>query len=255
MIDNKLSKAISAYCKRHKLNCFEPHALLCDMDGTLYDSMPRHAEAWLQMTAELGMQRKLNEFFSYEGMTGDATIDLLFREEYGRNATGEEKKLLYARKTELFRIMQEKHGINVMPGAQEIVRNARNAGLITVLVTGSGQGSLISRLDNDYPDAFPINMRITSHSVSHGKPHPEPYTKAMELAGVESQHAIALENAPLGVKSAAASGAFTIAVSTGPIPVELLSEAGADVVFESMTQCNKALRQLFHCINERNKKQ
>ena len=38
--------AVSRYLKRHDLISFSPTAALIDMDGTLYDSMPRHADAW-----------------------------------------------------------------------------------------------------------------------------------------------------------------------------------------------------------------
>ena len=55
---------------------------------------------------------------------------------------------------------------------------------------------------------------------------------------------IAIENAPLGVKSASDAGAFTIAVTTGPIPREELEKAGAAIVFDSMPQCAEMLPQL-----------
>lgn len=66
-------------------------AALIDMDGTLLDSMPSHARAWRRMVSELGIDCGLEEFFGYEGMTGAATIDLIFRRELGRPATEQEK--------------------------------------------------------------------------------------------------------------------------------------------------------------------
>lgn len=111
------------------------------------------------------------------------------------------------------------------------------AGLRRVLVTGSGQSSLINRLDNDFPGAFTPQLRVTSRDVTKGKPHPEPFLRAMQLASVRPSQAIAIENAPLGVKSACDAGAFTIAVTTGPIPREALEEAGAAVIFSSMQEC------------------
>ena len=33
-----------------------PKAVLFDMDGTLYDSMGNHADAWLRMVTELGIK-------------------------------------------------------------------------------------------------------------------------------------------------------------------------------------------------------
>lgn len=90
--------------------------------------------------------------------------------------------------------------------------------MTTVLVTGSGQSSLLNRLDADFPGVFDAGRRVTSHDVTQGKPHPEPYLRALQIAGVTATEAITFENAPLGVQSSDAAGVFTIAVITGPIP-------------------------------------
>ena len=63
----------------------------------------------------------------------------------------------------------------------------------------------------------------------------------MALAKSEPWECIVIENAPLGVEAGARAGAFTIAVTTGPIPPEELWKAGADMVFPSMEQLADAL--------------
>lgn len=206
-------------------------AALIDMDGTLYDSMPSHARAWMQMTAEYGLSADYDEFFMYEGRTGASTIDLLMRRARGRGATDEEKREMYHRKTECFAAQPP---VSVMPGAQMMTRLLLRAGVTPVLVTGSGQSSLIARLDDDYPGVFAPGRRITSRDVTVGKPDPEPYLRALELAGCSAAEAIVIENAPLGVESGHRAGIYTVAVATGPIPAEALWEAGADAVFTSM---------------------
>ena len=82
---------------------------------------------------------------------------------------------------------------------------------------------------------------VTSRDVSRGKPDPEPYLLAMEKAGVLPSEAVVIENAPLGVKAGAASGAFTVAVTTGPIRESEMRAAGADMVFPSMEAFADAL--------------
>lgn len=71
--------AVSRYLKRHDLISFSPTAALIDMDGTLYDSMPRHADAWYRLMTEEGVPCEHDEFFMYEGRTGRDTIRLLFK--------------------------------------------------------------------------------------------------------------------------------------------------------------------------------
>lgn len=211
----------------------EIHAALIDMDGVLYDSMPHHARAWHKMMTEQGIRTTPEEFFLYEGMTGAATINLIFNRELNRDATDKEKKDLYARKSQLFIESGKKIP---MLGADRMLRAFTAAGIPRVLVTGSGQSSLLDSIENDYPGAFPLSMRVTAHDVLHGKPDPEPYLKGAQKAGVEPGKTIVVENAPLGVRAGKAAGCFTVAVTTGPIPREEFEKEGADIIFNSMNE-------------------
>lgn len=216
-------------------------AALIDMDGTLYDSMPNHARAWMQVMNEIGVDATEDEFFLYEGSTGANTIDVMIRRQFGRPATDREKIDFYALKAKYF---TQQPQVDVMPGAFELVAALRSRGIDTVLVTGSGQTSLLDRLDIDFPMAFPANKRVTSASVRHGKPAPDPFLKGLELAGVSAAEAIAIDNAPLGVESGHAAGLFTVGVATGPFPASVLLEAGADIAFNSMRECSEKLPAL-----------
>lgn len=225
------SVAVDSWKRRNSYTSCRVRAALIDMDGTLYDSMPLHARAWERLAREEGLAFAPGEFFLHEGRTGAATINLLMQRQRHRNATPCEQRELYRRKTEYFRELPQSP---VMAGAAEMLSVLLTAGIRRVLVTGSGQSSLIDRLDSDFPGAFAADMRVTSRNVTHGKPHPEPFLKAMRLAGVNPWEAMVIENAPLGVEAGHASGAFTVAVNTGPIPASVLEEAGADLVLPSM---------------------
>lgn len=226
-----ITEAVAAYCRRHGLDSWHPKAALIDMDGVLYDSMPRHAAAWQRMMAEQGIDLPADEFFLYEGMTGEATINLLFDRHLGRKATEEEVKRLYAFKSEYFKSFGERIP---MPGAALMLRKLQSAGITRVLVTGSAQASLITALEHDYPGAFTDGNRVTAADVVKGKPAPEPYLKGLEIAGVRAEDAIVVENAPLGVHAGHAAGCFTVGLTTGPIPAKMLRDAGADIIFSSM---------------------
>lgn len=218
-------------------------AALFDMDGVLFDSMPGHARAWKAMCDEEGIPASEDEFFMYEGRTGASTINILFRRTYGREATAEEIERLYGRKTVHFKAMPD---VSVLPGAREALAACGSAGVATVLVTGSGQGSLLERLEREFPGVFPAERRVTGRDVVHGKPAPEPFEKGRGRVGAEVWETVAVDNAPLGVESASASGALTIGVRTGPIPAGMLLENGADMELNSMEECTKVLRELFH---------
>ena len=93
----KLEESISKYLKRNNIERLVPKTVLFDMDGVLYDSMPRHAKAWKGVCDEAGIEAEADEFFAYEGRTGASTIDILIRRQFGRPATEEECRSLVKR--------------------------------------------------------------------------------------------------------------------------------------------------------------
>lgn len=202
-------------------------AVLFDMDGVLYDSMPNHAKAWSTAVTEFGLSMSPHEAYLHEGRTGHGTINILAQRHWGRNATTEEMERIYAAKSALLNTCPEPQP---MPGAAQLLQSIRSLGLTIVLVTGSAQHSLLTRLAHDFPGIFSAERMVTAFDVKHGKPHPEPYLMGLEKAGVSASEAIVIENAPLGVEAAHAAGIYTIAVNTGPLSPKVLLDAGADVV-------------------------
>ena len=136
------------------------------------------------------------------------------------------------------------------PDAHRMLTTLRDSAIERILVTGSGQQSILDRLDRDYPGIFLPGKRVTAHNVTHGKPHPEPYLRGMEMAGCTATECMVIENAPLGVQAGKAAGCFTVAVTTGPIPRERLVESGADIVYGSMTEFADALPQLIRLLRD-----
>lgn len=241
MTTEDIIAAIESYKTRHGQKRLSFKAALIDMDGVLYDSMKYHTLAWHKMMTELGVECTREEFYLYEGMTGRATIELLIRRAFGRDTTPEECEKLYSIKSRYFTDFGVREP---MPGAARMLAELCDAGLKRVLVTGSGQKSLIATINSDYPGVFYDNMRVTAADVAHGKPHPEPYQKGLEKAGITPTEAIVIENAPLGVEAGHAAGCFVAAVTTGPISAEKMYEAGADLVFSSMEEFADKLPQI-----------
>lgn len=226
-----LETAIQVYLARNGYRKIDLKAVLFDMDGVLYDSMKNHTQAWYKAICEQGIECELNEFYLYEGRTGASTIDLLFERAYHRPATEEEKERIYALKAKYF---NELPVALPMPGAASLLAQVKDSGLIPVLVTGSGQQSLIDKLNHDYPGIFEERYMVTAFDVKFGKPHPEPYLMGLTKAGIGANEAIVVENAPMGIKSAFTAGIFTVAVQTGPIVPEILQQSGANVQYDGV---------------------
>lgn len=237
---NTLQQAIEIYQQRNSIE-FAPKAVLFDMDGVLYNSMIYHTKAWGETMRAEGVDCSDDEFYEHEGRTGFSTINIYYNRAFNRDATPEEIKRIYAKKSDKFTTYPQ---ANPMPYAANLLNYLKGKGYKIVLVTGSGQKTLFDRLDNDYPNIFTPQTMVTAYNVEHGKPHPEPFLKGMEFASSAPTETIVIENAPLGVESASKAGAFTIAINTGPINKDTLYQSGADIVLPSMEVLYQQLKQV-----------
>ena len=217
-------------------------AILFDMDGDLYDSMPNHSKAWSQAMARFGMHMSPHDVYMNEGATGHDTVMRISLRDRGYEATQDEIDDIYGYKASLFRSMPE---ARVMPGAQEVFRKANAAGLKILIVTGSGQKNLIERVQKDFEGYITRDRMVTAFEVTRGKPYPDPYLKGLEIAGVPATEAVVVENAPLGIRAAVAAGIDTIAVNTGPLEDEILMVEKPILLLHSMQELADNIVDLF----------
>ncbi len=210
------------------------------MDGVLYDSMPAHSRSWQETAREFGLRMSEEDCYMFEGQTGVYSINLLYNRSYNREASPEELKAVYARKTELF--VKYNEGA-LIPNAEKVVEAFVE--LKRIIVTGSSQKSLLGKLNEAYPNTFSEELMVTGLDVKIGKPNPEPYLMGMKKGGLLPYETIVIENAPKGVRSAHSAGCFTIAVNTGPLDDSILWNEGADLVFPDMASLLEGIVFLF----------
>ncbi|MDR0988692.1 MAG: HAD-IA family hydrolase [Prevotellaceae bacterium] len=240
-------EVIARYLQSHGYTFFSLSAVLFDMDGVLFNSMPYHAQAWHLVMERHGLHLSDEEAYLHEGRTGADTINILYNRQFGKKAPQKLIQKIYAEKTAEFHTHPDPEA---MPGAALLLRQIKDDKLIRMVVTGSGQKSLLKRLSTAYPRMFNRELMVTAFDVHRGKPHPEPYLKALEKAGLQPNEAIVVENAPLGVRAAVAAGIFTIAVNTGPIDPQLLMDEGANMVFPSMKSLSESWLDLHTAFGE-----
>lgn len=233
---------ISQYLDKHRYEAIRLKAVLFDMDGVLFDSMKNHATAWHEAMKRYGMSMTREEAYMHEGRTGASTINIVSLRERGHEATEAEIKKIYHTKSEIFTALAKPER---MEGAYELLLKVKQAGLIPMVVTGSGQKSLLDKLNHYFPDIFRPELMVTAFDVKYGKPNPEPYLMALKKADVRANEALVVENAPLGVRAGVAAGIFTVALNTGPLPDDALLSEGANLLFPSMPAFNEAWEQLY----------
>lgn len=231
-----MNRTIEKYLEKHGFEALCPKAVLFDMDGVLYDSMPNHAVAWQESMAKFGLSMSAEDAYATEGQRGIDTIRQMVKRQQGRDISEQEAQTMYDEKSNIFHLMPE---APMMPGAHELMAQIQGMGMTICVVTGSGQKPLIKRLKRDYGDFLDEKHIVTAYDVTRGKPHPEPYLKGLEkCGGLNPWEAVVVENAPLGVEAAVNARIFTICVNTGHLPVELFEERRADLIFENMMQLN-----------------
>lgn len=224
-------KAINDYKQLQGHSALQLRAVLFDMDGVLFDSMPYHADAWSKVMTQAGFNFTPEDVYMNEGRTGADTINTASMAQFGKPATQELIDSLCKAKCEVFDTYPPTPR---MQGAIELVQKVKACGLTPMIVTGSGTPALLSRVQGNFPGLFNENHIISSFNVKRGKPYPDPYLLALERGRLKPNEAIVVENAPLGVTAGVAAGLFTIAANTGPLKEEVLTEAGANLVFPSM---------------------
>ena len=217
-------------------------AVLFDMDGVLYNSMPSHAKAWHRAMAHFGYDLPEQEAYMHEGRTGASTINIVSMRQRGVEESEERIQEIYRVKSEFF---NEYPPAEPMSGALELLRKLQTQGLKILIVTGSGQASLLDRLNHHFPGIFCRELMVTAFDVKRGKPDPEPYLMGLQKGGLHADECVVVENAPLGVRAAKAAGIFTIAVNTGPLPNEALTDEGADILLPSMQALCDAWNMLY----------
>ena len=234
--------AIKQYLERHGFEALTPKAVLFDMDGVLYDSMPNHAIAWQQSMAQFGITMTADDAYATEGARGVDTIRKMVKRQQDRDIDEAEAQKMYDVKSHIFHELPE---APVMPGILDLLHQIQEGGIQIGVVTGSGQKPLIRRILKDFGAFVDEDHITTAYDVRRGKPKPDPYLMGLRKAGLlQPNEAFVVENAPLGIRAGVAARIFTIAVNTGPLPAQTLLDANADLLFPTMTDFSNNWKNL-----------
>ncbi|MEP6817474.1 MAG: HAD family phosphatase [Marmoricola sp.] len=188
-----------------------PAAVLWDMDGTLVDTEPYWMEAEYDLIGAHGGT------WSHEHALNLVGNDLVASGRYIREHSGiglEPSEIV----EQLLDRVVDRMGTRVpwRDGAPELLDSLRDAGVPCALVTMSYRcfvAPMLAALPEDTFDAV-----VTGDAVSRGKPHPEPYLKAVSLLRLSPAECLAIEDSNTGARSAVAAGC-TVLVVPNHVPV------------------------------------
>ncbi len=181
-------------------------------------TMPSHFRAWAKVFADEGICVSKFEVYTREGQKGLNSVLEIFAEQ-GRAISLKQAKRLLEKKERIFKATA---AIRFVPGARSFIKECDRKGIQLALVTGTARSEVIKILPKSLLDRF--DAIISGSDVKHGKPHPEPYQKAIKALKISRGEAFVVENAPFGITSAIKAGLFCVAIETS-LPRAYLKDA------------------------------
>jgi HAD superfamily hydrolase (TIGR01509 family) len=188
-------------------------AAIFDLDGTLADNMPLHAEAFGIFAARHGLPPLT--FADRQRLDGRRNRDI-FPDLFGRPLPEEELVAFAAEKEALYRTLSRGR-LKPLAGLERLLARLDTEGILVGIATSAPPENVVHTLTElGLGSRFPVIAR--SDAVARGKPWPDVYLAAARDMGVPASGCLAFEDAPIGVAAAAAAGMVTVAITTSFAP-------------------------------------
>lgn len=193
--------------------------VLFDLDGTLLDTNYLHVVAWWEAFRAYGHEVPGRLIHSFVGQGADRLVESVLGEEDGRIA--EAHNDIYAARL---------HSIPVLPGAADLVRATKSAGLVVVLASSASAHELehlrkALNVDDD------VDVVTSSDDADESKPAPDIVQVALDKADLTSDECLFVGDTVWDVEAAQGSGLPCVAVLSGGICEQDLRAAGAVEVY------------------------
>jgi HAD superfamily hydrolase (TIGR01509 family) len=182
-----------------------PHAVLWDMDGTLVDTEPY----WMQTETEIAAARGVA--WTREDALALVGNDLIVSGQYLKDRIGMPESPAEIVEMLLDGVVEHvRREVPWRPGARELLADLVEQRVPCALVTMSYQRFVDPILALLPPGTF--DVVVTGDQVDNGKPHPEPYLKAVAGLGFEPWQCLAIEDSNTGATSAESAGCTVLVV-------------------------------------------
>lgn len=185
-------------------------AIIFDFDGVLIESEYVGNVNIAKVLSDLGYPTTVEQSLdSFVGLGGRDFIDAV--ERYIGGAIPD--AFYDARKVEDARVLAE--GLDAVVGAVEFVRSLP-AEMPRAIASSSTTHWITTHLDHiGLRDAFGEHIYSGREHVTRGKPAPDIYLYAAEQIGVDIARTLIIEDSPVGVTGAVASGAQVVGLAVG----------------------------------------
>lgn len=184
-------------------------AFLFDLDGVLLDTEGKYLEFWEQIALEYKLD--VDKFpIEIKGKPIDAIVNEYFKPE---------KRTIVRQK---FFAYEEEMQYEFFPGALNILKQCRDNGIRTAIVTSSDAVKMAA-FYRQYPSFKSlVDIILTADDFDNPKPAPDCWLKAASLLDTPIKECAVFEDSINGLKSAQASKGIVFGVST-TLPSEEVS--------------------------------
>jgi beta-phosphoglucomutase len=200
--------------------------VIFDMDGVLVLTEEAHWQSWLAPASRRGATLSYERFKSCFGQINPDCIAVLF----GPEVKKEDVVAIADEKESAFRdIVRSK--VPLAPRIIELLNELKQLGA-RLAVGSSGPRQNVDLVVNAGGLGKYFDVLIDGSMVKCGKPAPDCFELAARRMNVAPGRCAVVEDAPVGIRAAAAAGMLAVGIATTH-PKSELEEAGADQVFES----------------------
>ncbi|VTU33119.1 HAD family hydrolase [Variovorax sp. PBL-E5] len=182
-------------------------ALIFDMDGTMVDSMPWHARAWVEFGRRHGLAIDIPDFMR---RTNGRTAFECACELMGREVSEAESAEITHQKESIYR---ELFGAEFreVAGFRAFARAAAARGLKTAVGTAGDKHNIAFTMSLLALDPPPLAI-VGGDEGLPGKPQPAIFLEAARRIGVSLSRCIVFEDAPFGIEAARRGGMQAVAI-------------------------------------------
>lgn len=198
-------------------------AVIWDIDGTLVDSEPLHLLALQTVSTRHGVDISDLPDDHFVGVNLFGVWDGL-RDRYppGLTMTAwvDELNAIYAAGT---------RGLVQIPGAVTVIRSLAIHGIRQAAVSNSNRVVVDANLAALGVVGL-MDFSLSLDDVTHGKPHPEPYLRALDRLGLTSAQVLAVEDSRTGVRSAKAAGVRVLGLGSPDLAADQSISALSEIL-------------------------
>jgi HAD superfamily hydrolase (TIGR01509 family) len=192
-----------------EIAAFRPSALIFDLDGTMLDNMSLHAEAFAVFAARHGLPPLTPaDRVRLDGKRNSEIFPVLF----GRVLDDDEWRAFEEEKESLYREISLGR-LRPLRGFERLLARADTHGLPVAIATSAPAANVEHSLRETGLGRLTAVV-VRGDQVPRGKPAPDVFLAAADLAGVAADRCLAFEDAPAGVAAARAAGMACVALTT-----------------------------------------